>query len=98
LTGATSLGSLATGDSSTLTCGFLSISILPTVFNSSLSAFALKTSSFLTSSALFFSNLASSSIRMASFSLRFSSPTSFDAAFLLASVSKPSSKTWYISP
>ena len=76
------------------TFDWLSISILPTVFNSSLSALALKISSFLTSSALFFSNLASSSIRIASFSLRFSSPTSFDAAFLLASVSKPSSKTW----
>ena len=73
---------------------FASISILPTVLTCNFSALALKTSSFFSSSNLFFSIFASNSSLIASFSFRFSSPTSLDAAFLLASVSKPSCSTW----
>ena len=66
------------------------ISILPTVFICNFSDLAFKTSSFFSASSLFLSIFASSSILIASFSFLFSSPTSFDAAFLLASVWKPS--------
>ena len=93
-TSCTSAFGALTGTGAGFTAAFLgAISILPTVFICNFSALAFKTSSFFSSSTLFLSIFSSSSSLIASFSFLFSSPTSFDAAFLLASVSKPSCST-----